>query len=147
MLSASNPPSGAPGGRNVLVVSTVEELGSSVRARLHEDDFVKVVVPVVGQGVLDWLANDERAFSHAVEVADRLAEELPGETVDAGAGESDVALAIRDALATFPADEIVVAVSRDSDDVREAITSGSEAPAGARQIEGIPLRFVAVAGS
>ena len=55
---------------------------------------------------------------HAVEVADRLAEELPGETVDAGAGEADVALAIRDALATFPADEIVVAVSRDDEESR-----------------------------
>ena len=137
----------ATGGRNVLVVSTVEELGSSLRAHLHDDDIVKVVVPVVGQGVLDWLANDERAFSHAVEVADRLAEELPGETVDAGAGEADVALAIRDALATFPADEIVVAVSRDDEDVRDAIRSGSETPGGAREFEGIPLRFVAVVGS
>jgi len=134
----------ATGGRNVLVVSTVEELGSSLNAHLQDDDVVKVVVPVVGQGVLDWLANDERAFSHAVEVADRLAEVLPGETVDAAAGEADVALAIRDAVATFPADEIVVAVSRDDEDVRDAITSGSESPAGARQFEGIPLRFVAV---
>jgi hypothetical protein len=134
----------ATGGRNVLVVSTVEELGSSLHAHLQDDDVVKVVVPVVGQGVLDWLANDERAFSHAVEVADRLAEVLPGETVDAAAGEADVALAIRDAVATFPADEIVVAVSRDDEDVRDAITSGSGSPAGARQFEGIPLRFVAV---
>ena len=76
------------GGRNVLVVSTVEEIGSALNAQLHEDDVVKVVVPVVGQGVLDWLANDEQAFSHAVKIADRLAEELPGETVDAGAGEA-----------------------------------------------------------
>lgn len=136
----------ATGGRNVLVVSTVEELGSSLRAHLRDDDIVKVVVPVVGQGVLDWLANDERAFSHAVEVADRLAEELPGETVAAGAGEADVALAIRDALATFPADEIVVAVSRDDDDVRDAIRSESET-GGAREFEGLPLRFMAVVGS
>ena len=133
-----------PGGRNVLVVSTVEDLGTSLRAQLHEDDVVKVVVPVVGQGVLDWLANDERAFSHAVEVADHLAEELPGETVDAGAGEADVALAIRDALATFPADEIVVAVSREDIDFEDAIASGSDSPAGVRRIEDVPVRFVAV---
>jgi hypothetical protein len=146
-MGAGNAPSGDPDGRNVLVVSTVEELGSSLRAHLRDDDTVKVVVPVVGQGVLDWLANDERAFSHAVEVADRLAEELPGETVAAGAGEADVALAIRDALATFPADEIVVAVSRDDDDdVRDAIRSESET-GGAREFEGLPLRFVAVVGS
>ena len=134
----------APGGRNVLVVSTVEELGTSLRAQLHEDDVVKVVVPVVGQGVLDWLANDERAFSHAVEVADRLAEDLPGETVEAGAGEADVALAIRDALATFPADEIVVAVSREDIDFEDAIASESDSPAGVRRIEDVPVRFVAV---
>ena len=66
--------------------------------------------------------------------------------MDAGAGEADVALAIRDALATFPADEIVVAVSRDDEDVADAIVSGSETPAGARQIEGVPVRFVAVVG-
>ena len=133
-----------PGGRNVLVVSTVEHLGTSLRAQLHEDDVIKVVVPVVGQGVLDWLATDERAFSHAVEVADHLAEELPGETVDAGAGEADVALAIRDALATFPADEIVVAVSREDIDFEDAIASGSDSPAGVRRIEDVPVRFVAV---
>ena len=145
-MSAYDTTDPATGGRSILVVSTVEELGSSLRAQLRDDDIVKVVVPVVGQGVLDWLANDERAFSHAVEVADRLAEELPGETVDAGAGEADVALAIRDALATFPADEIVVAVSRDDDDVRDAIRSES-GTGGAREFEGLPLRFVAVVGS
>jgi hypothetical protein len=131
-------------GRNVLVVSTVEEIGSALNAQLHEDDVVKVVVPVVGQGVLDWLANDEKAFSHSVEVADRLADDLPGETVDAGAGEADVALAIRDALATFPADVIVVAVSREDVDLEDAIASGSGSTAGARRIEGIPVRFVSV---
>jgi hypothetical protein len=38
------------------------------------------------------------------------AEQLPGVTVEAVAGEADVGLAIRDALATFAADEIVVAL-------------------------------------
>src|SRR4051794_28160958 len=140
---------GSSGGRNVLVVSTVEELGGSLRSHLHEDDVVKVVVPVVGQGVLDWLANDERAFSHAAGVADRLAEDLPGESVEAGAGEADVALAIRDALATFPADEIVVAVSRSDIELEDAIAPGMDAaepgsPSGGRRIEDVPVRFVAV---
>ena len=129
MLTPTRTPAG---GRNVLVVSTVEDSGPRSAPSCDEDDVVKVVVPVVGQGVLDWLANDERAFSHALEVADRLAEELPGETVDAAAGEADVALAIRDALATFPADEIVVAVSREDIDFEDAIASGSDSPAGVR---------------
>jgi len=142
-VSTTEEPADTRGGRNVLVVSTVEELGPSVRAQLNAHDVVKVVVPVVGQGVLDWLANDEKAFSHAVEVADRLAEDLPGETVDSGAGEADVSLAIRDALATFPADEIVVAVSRDDVELEDAIAS-SDTPAGVRQIDDVPVRFVAV---
>ena len=81
-----------------------------LRAEVGDADIVKVVVPVVRQGFLDWLANDEEAISHAEEVAERTAEQLPGETAEAGAGEPNVELAIRDALATFPADEIVVAV-------------------------------------
>ena len=77
---------------------------------LVETDKLKVVVPVVRQGVLDWLANDQKAFTHAEHVAEDVAAHLPGETVEAKAGEADVDLAIRDALATFPADEIVIAV-------------------------------------
>jgi hypothetical protein len=77
---------------------------------LGRAETIKVVVPVVRQGVLDWLANDQDAIGHAERVAERTADQLPGETVDAGAGTANVRLAIRDALATFPADEIVVAV-------------------------------------
>jgi hypothetical protein len=145
MDTPDTPSPATGGGRNVLVVSTVEEIGSSLDAQLHDDDIVKVVVPVVGQGVLDWLANDEQAFSHSVEVADRLAADLPGETVDAGAGEADVALAIRDALATFPADVIVVAVSREDVDLEDAIASSS-ASSGERRIDGVPVRFIPVFG-
>ena len=82
-----------------------------LRTHVEEADEIKVVVPVVRQGVLDWLANDEKAFGHAERVAERTAADLPGETVETVAGEANVGLAIRDALATFPADEIVVAVA------------------------------------
>jgi hypothetical protein len=129
----------------VLVVSTVEDVGDSLQRHLQPDDVVKIVVPVVGQGVLDWLANDERAFSRAVDQADRMATDLPGEAVEAGAGEADVALAIRDALATFPADEIVVAVAGD-DDVVMSFTSDTGPTAGARRIAGVPVRIVEIAG-
>ena len=97
--------------RNVLVVTTVEDADAdALRSHVGTNDTIKVVVPVVRQGVLDRLANDERAFGEAEEIAQRTAERLPGETAEAGAGEPNVELAIRDALATFPADEIVVAV-------------------------------------
>jgi hypothetical protein len=77
-------------GRNVLVVSTDEEAAQAVAPHLDANDNVKVVVPVVGQGLLDWLANDEKAFSRADGVAGQVADELPGDTVDARAGESDI---------------------------------------------------------
>ena len=129
-------------GRNVLVVSTVEHEEPILRGAVGDADRVKVVVPVVKQGFLDWLANDERAFAHAAEVAEETAEELPADDVDAAAGEANVALAIRDALASFPADEVVVAIrSGDRDALAERLDPGDGA---ARSIDGVPLRFVVI---
>jgi hypothetical protein len=129
-------------GRNVLVVDTVENADDVLRGYVGEADSIKVVVPVVRQGVLDWLANDQRAFGHAERVAERVAEELPGETVEAVAGEADVDLAIRDALATFPADEIVVAVRPDDQQgLVESLATGTTAP---RNVEGVPVRVVVI---
>ena len=67
-------------------------------------------MPVVQQGFLDWLANDERAASQPRRRPERLADALPGEVAEAKIGEADVMLAIQDALAEFPADEVVVAL-------------------------------------
>jgi hypothetical protein len=129
--------------KNVLVVSTVEHADDVLRAHVGEADTIKVVVPVVRQGPLDWLANDQKAFGHAEEVAERTADQLPGEDVDAVAGEANVGLAIRDALATFPADEIVVAVRPDEEEgLVESIVTDSAPKNG---IEGVPLRYVVIA--
>jgi hypothetical protein len=128
--------------RNVLVVSTVEHADDVLRAHVGEADTVKVVVPVVRQGVLDWLASDQKAFSHAEEVAERTAEHLPGETIDAVAGEADVGLAIRDALATFPADEIVVAVRPGEEEGLVESAATDSAPH--HSLEGVPVRFVVI---
>ena len=99
-------------------------------------------MPVIGQGVLDWLANDQKAFGHVERVAERTAERLPGETVDAVAGEADVGLAIRDALATFPADEIVVAVRPDEEEgLVESIATEGRAE---HNVEGVPVRHVVI---
>ena len=129
-------------GRNVLVVTTVEDTDATLRSHVGPDDTVKVVVPVVFQGVLDWLASDERAIGQAAAVAERTAEQLPGETAEATAGAPDVALAIRDALATFPADEIVVAVRPDQ---QEGLIEGAATDsAPTRSVDGVPVRFVVV---
>jgi hypothetical protein len=133
------------GVRSVLVVSTVEDGEADLRAQVGDADRIKVVVPVVRQGVLDWLANDERAFSHAERVAERTAEQLPGETVEAVAGEANVELAIRDALATFAADEIVVAVR--PEDEEGLVESRATADVSKRSVDGVPVRLVVISGS
>ena len=128
--------------RKVLVVSTVEDADEGLHDLVGADDMVKVIVPVVRQGVLDWLANDERAFSHAEEVAERTADQLPGATVESAAGEADVELAIRDALATFAADEILVAVRPEAEEgfVESKATEGLST----RSIDGVPVRMVVI---
>ena len=129
-------------GRNVLVISTVEHADEVLRAHVGEADTIKVVVPVVRQGVLDWLANDQKAFSHAERVAEDTAEQLPGGTIDAVAGEADLDLAIRDALATFPADEIVVAVRPgEQEGFVESMATGT---APQHRLQGVPLRYVVI---
>ncbi len=134
-----------PAGRKVLVVTTVEHGGDGLRASIGDDTAeLKVVVPVVKQGFLDWLANDERAFARAEEVAAETADELPVEKVDSAAGEANVALAIRDALATFPADEVVVVVGPGD---REVLAERLEPDAGEpRTVDGVPLRFLVLRG-
>jgi hypothetical protein len=70
---------------------------------------------------------------------------FPARPVDAGAGTADVGLAIRDALATFPADEIVVAVRPEEEE--GFIESGATDTAPQqRHIEGVPVRIVVIAG-
>lgn len=129
---------------NVLVVSTVEHAEDVLRAHVGAADTIKVVVPVVRQSFLDWLANDERGFAHAERVAERTAKQLPGETVEAVAGESDVELAIQDALATFPADEILVAVGpEDEEGLVESIATAGDPT---RNVNGVPVRIVVISG-
>jgi hypothetical protein len=129
-------------GRKILVVSTVENAGDKLNRFTNPDDTVMVVVPAVRQGFLDWLANDQEAFAEAEEVASETAAALPGHAVRASAGEADVALAIRDALATFAADEIIVAVRSDEDaGIVESIAT-RQAPQ--RSVEGVPVRCIVV---
>ncbi len=128
--------------RRVLIVSTVEHGDDVLRSHVGEADEVKVVVPVVRQGVLDWLANDEKAFGHAERVAERTADQLPGETVETAAGEADVGLAVRDALATFPADEIVVAVRPSEEEGLVESIATDTAPG--RSVQGVPVRLVVI---
>ena len=129
-------------GRNVLVISTVEHADDVLRSHVGDAETIKVVVPVVRQGALDWLANDEKAFGHAEGVAEQTADQLSGETVEATAGEADVGLAIRDALATFPADEIVIAVRPEEQEGYVESSATDTAPK--HHIDGVPVRYVVI---
>ena len=125
------------------MVTTVEETDSDLlRSHIGADDTIKIVVPVVRQGVLDWLANDEKAFGEAETIAQRTADQLPGETTEARAGEPNVELAIRDALATFPADEIVVAVRPEQQ--QGLIEGAATSTAPQRSFDGIPVRYLVI---
>ena len=124
-------------------MSTIEDTDAdALRAHVDAADTIKVVVPVVRQGVLDWIANDEKALGEAEAIAQRTADKLPGETTEAVAGESNVELAIRDALATFPAEEIVVAVRPDQQEGLIEAAATETAPR--RSFEGVPVRYVVV---
>ena len=125
------------------MVSTIEDTDADVlRSHVGGADTIKVVVPVVRQGVLDWIANDQKALDEAEAIAQRTADKLPGETAEAVAGEPNVELAIRDALATFQADEIVVAVRPDQEE--DLIEAAATETAPRRSFEGVPVRYVAV---
>jgi hypothetical protein len=129
-------------GKNVLVVSTVEHPEDVLRAEVGEADTIKVVMPVVQVGVLDWLANDQEAFRAAATAANRAASRLPAGETEGVADAANVDLAIRDALATFPADEIVVAIRPDEDEgLIESMVTDS---APRHSVEGVPVRTVVI---
>jgi len=140
--SIVDPKGGRDRGRKLLVVSTVEDAAEQLSRYTEPVDTIKVVVPAVRQSFLDWLANDQKAFAHAEDVAAATAAALPGHSVRSSAGEADVALAIRDALATFAADEIIVAIRSDDDaGIVEAIAT-KDAPH--RSVDGIPVRCIVI---
>src|SRR3954452_16516988 len=76
-----------------------------------EEAEVLVVTPATHQsGLRFWMSDADEAIAKAQAVADETAERLEEEGIDAVAtpGESEPATAIQDALATFPAERIVV---------------------------------------
>ena len=143
--SIIDPKGGRDRGRRLLVVSTVDDAAGKLGGYTKPVDTIKVVVPAVRQGWLDWLANDQEAFAHADDLAAETAAALPGRSAGSTAGEADIALAIRDALATFRADEIVVAIRGDEDAGFVESLGVTNAERGA--VDGIPVRYIVVDGA
>jgi hypothetical protein len=75
---------------------------------------VHVVAPAAHVGKFQWLTGaDDDARAEAAELADRTADAVEAE-VEVEVGEHDTLLAVQDALAIFPADEILVAGNPDA---------------------------------
>ncbi len=127
----------------VLVVSSVELAESVVRRLVGDEVETIVVVPVVRQSRLQWLANDDdRARETAQRAAARLAERTPGETIEARAGDPDPRLAVEDALREFGADEILV-VTRPEESAGWLEEQAAQLEA---EFAGIPVRRVELEG-
>ncbi|HEX4520490.1 MAG TPA: hypothetical protein VH063_13000 [Gaiellaceae bacterium] len=131
--------------RRVLVVATSnvdpDDATSAVAGRVDEAVEVRVIAPVSGLSRLDWLANaedDERA--QAAKRADRVADALPTDRVDADVGDTDPLQAIDDAVRTFDPDEVVLVTK--SDDDASWLESGADEAA--RRRFDIPITHVVV---
>ena len=111
-----------------LLVLTPEAIDAGALRSVAGDDAegaeVLVITPAGTQsGVRFWMSDVDDAIAEAQEAADETAERLGEDGIDAVAetGESEPAVALRDALATFPADRIVVFTHPEGDrDYREA---------------------------
>ena len=91
---------------NVLIVA----LDAALPAELLDAE-VLIVAPALNSGLRRWLSDEDEARRHAEQLAGAFVEllERGGVHATGRVGDADPLLAIADALATFAADEIVVA--------------------------------------
>jgi hypothetical protein len=108
----------------LLVLATVPVDADDVRAALPGADLseaqVLVVSPAVNESpVAFWMSDSDEAIADAESVAERTAAALRERAgkVAANAGDSEPLVALQDALATFPADRILV-VAHDEEHAR-----------------------------
>jgi hypothetical protein len=92
---------------NLLIVA----LDAAIPAQAPDAEIL-VVVPALNSRLRHWLSDEDaarrRAEERAAAIVDRL--EQSGVHAEGRVGDADPLLAIADALPTFPADEIVIAV-------------------------------------
>jgi hypothetical protein len=104
--------------RNVLLVALDPVPEDEIRQAIAErnegaDVNVHVVAPATHMGTFQWLTGEEdEARAEAADLADRTAGAVDAD-VETEVGERDPLLAVEDALALFPADEILVAGTAD----------------------------------
>ena len=99
----------------LLVLATEAVNAAAVRAALPNEDVegaeVQVVSPARNESKLAfWVSDSDEAISDAQETADETVESLrdDGMRATGATGEGEPLLALQDALATFPADRILI---------------------------------------
>jgi len=100
-------------GRKILALVAEPISGDALRSALGDaadDAEVKVVAPALDSKARFWTSDNDAAIARADDVQQETVERLAEDDVDAvgDTGESDPLLALQDALATFPAEEIVI---------------------------------------
>lgn len=100
-------------GRKILALVSEPISGDALRSALGEDAEeaeVMVVAPALDSRTRFWTSDNDEAIARAEEVQQESVERLSEDGVDAvgDTGETDPLLALQDALATFPAQEIVI---------------------------------------
>jgi hypothetical protein len=129
-----------------LLVLTPEPLDAdalrAVAGDEADDAEVMVVSPATTQsGLRFWMNDIDEAIERAQETAEETADRLEAEGIDAvgDSGEAEPVLALQDALATFPADQIVVFTHpEDEEHYREA--------EGLDEL-GVPVRFAEISSA
>jgi hypothetical protein len=130
----------------LLVLATDPVDADDVRSALPDDDLegaeVLVVSPAVNESpVAFWVSDADEAIAEAESAAERTAEQLRerGAQARATTGDAEPLMALQDALATYPADRVVVFVrSQDQARYREDDVLGE-----AQQRFGVPVTEVA----
>ena len=109
-----------------LLVLTPEPVDADLLRSVLGDDVegaeVLVISPATNQSkVAFWVSDSDEAIEEAEGAQEETVERLEEQGVDAAGdtGESEPALAIQDALATFPADRIVIFSHAGEKDYRE----------------------------
>jgi hypothetical protein len=130
----------------LLVLATDPVGADDVRQALPEDDIegaeVLVVSPAVNESpVAFWVSDADEAIAEAESTAERTAAQLRerGAQARGTAGDSEPLMALQDALATYPADRVLVFVrGEDRARYREDDVLGE-----AQQRFGVPVTEVA----
>jgi hypothetical protein len=124
----------------VVVISSSEIPRDTLAGAVSPEDEVHVVVPAVEQSRLQWLFNDEdKARAQALRIGRSIAHAAPGDAVDVEAKPDPPQQAVRDAIAEFRPDRIVLALREGEDASWMEEGELHDAP---HRIDGVPVERI-----